>query len=104
MYGDWIMSHEIDAMVKLYPNIVTIMGDTAYDIDGNVVTYDTDAVAVETRKLEAKWKRYNLLLETDWWAVGDRTMTQAERDYRQALRDVPTQEGFPDNITWPTKP
>lgn len=24
--------------------------------------------------------------------------------YRQALLDVPQQAGFPDNITWPTKP
>lgn len=45
-----------------------------------------------------------LLAKTDWWAVADRTMTQAETDYRQALRDVPQQDGFPDNVTWPTKP
>ena len=25
-------------------------------------------------------------------------------DYRQALRDIPAQEGFPDTITWPIKP
>ena len=49
-------------------------------------------------------KRDRLLTETDWWAVSDRTMTQAETDYRQALRDVPQQEGFPTDITWPTKP
>ena len=24
--------------------------------------------------------------------------------YRQALRDIPAQPGFPENITWPTKP
>ena len=49
-------------------------------------------------------KRNNLLAETDWWAVSDRTMIQAEIDYRQALRDVPQQEMFPMEITWPTKP
>ena len=49
-------------------------------------------------------KRNTLLAETDWWATSDRTMTQAETDYRQALRDVPAQDGFPTNITWPTKP
>ena len=48
--------------------------------------------------------RDKLLAETDWWATSDRTMTQAETDYRQALRDVPSQAGFPDNVTWPTKP
>jgi len=53
---------------------------------------------------EAREKRNTLLAETDWWAVSDRTMTQAETDYRQALRDVPQQEGFPVTVTWPTKP
>ena len=48
--------------------------------------------------------RDKLLKETDWWATSDRTMTQAETDYRQALRDVPAQPGFPENITWPTEP
>jgi hypothetical protein len=51
-----------------------------------------------------RMERNALLAETDWWAVADRTMTQAETDYRQALRDVPAQAGFPDNVTWPTKP
>jgi hypothetical protein len=35
-------------------------------------------------------------------------MTDAKRtewtNYRQALLDVPEQDGYPDNITWPTKP
>lgn len=52
----------------------------------------------------ARQQRNTLLAETDWWAVADRTMTQAEIDYRQALRDVPAQAGFPENVTWPTKP
>ena len=48
--------------------------------------------------------RNNLLIETDWWAVSDRTMTADETAYRQALRDLPEQEGFPNNVTYPTKP
>lgn len=53
---------------------------------------------------EIRSERNILLAETDWWAVSDRTMTQAETDYRQALRDIPQQDGFPVDITWPTKP
>jgi len=53
---------------------------------------------------EVRTKRNILLAETDWWALSDHTMTQAEIDYRQALRDVTAQEGFPTEITWPTKP
>ena len=26
------------------------------------------------------------------------------RTYRQALRDVPAQSGFPTSVTWPTEP
>jgi len=53
---------------------------------------------------EARAVRDELIKETDWWSCSDRTMTQAEIDYRQALRDVPQQEMFPLEITWPTKP
>lgn len=49
-------------------------------------------------------KRDALLRETDWWGVSDRTMTAEEATYRQALRDVTTQAGFPTNVIWPTKP
>jgi len=54
---------------------------------------------------EMRLKRDELLAETDWWAVSDRVMTQAEIDYRQALRDLTDQDNFPNpDITWPTKP
>ena len=49
-------------------------------------------------------KRNTLLSETDVWALSDRTMTAEQTAYRQALRDITDQAGFPDNITWPTKP
>ena len=46
----------------------------------------------------------SLLAATDWTANSDVTMSDAMRVYRQALRDVPSQAGFPDNVTWPDKP
>ena len=56
-------------------------------------------------------ERNRLLTETDWMASQDRTMTQAEKDYRQELRDLPTtqtptlnEDGDTVGITWPTKP
>jgi hypothetical protein len=44
------------------------------------------------------------LAETDVWALSDRTMTAEQTAYRQALRDITDQAGFPTDITWPTKP
>ena len=52
---------------------------------------------------ETRQERNRLLAETDWWAVSDRTMTAEQTAYRQALRDITAQAGFPD-VTWPTKP
>ena len=53
---------------------------------------------------EARALRDSLLAATDWTANSDVTMSDAMREYRQALRDVPSQAGFPDDVTWPTKP
>jgi hypothetical protein len=53
---------------------------------------------------KARARRTELLQETDWCALNDVTMSTEMATYRQALRDVPAQEGFPHTITWPTKP
>jgi hypothetical protein len=52
---------------------------------------------------EARAKRDNLLAESDTYALADR-ITKAWTDYRKALRDIPTQQGFPENISWPPEP
>ena len=52
----------------------------------------------------ARAERNAKLAETDWIASSDITMSDAMTAYRQALRDVPAQSGFPSDITWPSKP
>ena len=56
-------------------------------------------------------ERDYLLKKSDWMALSDRTMTQAQIDYRQALRDLPEtadpqldEQGSLTNVTWPTEP
>lgn len=45
------------------------------------------------------------LRDSDWTQFGDATVdTAAWATYRQALRDVPAQPGFPLDVTWPTPP
>ena len=53
---------------------------------------------------QVRSQRDRLIAQTDWWATADRTMTAEQTAYRQALRDIPDQAGFPTDITWPTKP
>ena len=66
----------------------------------------TDA-APARRMVDLRQKRNALLAETDYMALGDVTMTDAWKTYRQALRDITTQTPTDDalsNITFPTKP
>ena len=52
-------------------------------------------------------KRNSLLAETDWWGASDNTMTDAQKKYRQDLRDLTTGLDTVDKVNavvWPTKP
>jgi hypothetical protein len=49
--------------------------------------------------------RNTKLSESDWTQVPDAPVDQAAwKTYRQALRDITSQQGFPHEVTWPTKP
>ena len=63
-----------------------------------------DAQNTATLSASERAKRDDLLKATDHFGLSDVTMSAEMTTYRQALRDVPQQEGFPSTITWPTKP
>ena len=54
--------------------------------------------------VDVRNQRNALLAETDYMALSDVTMSDDWTTYRQALRDIPAQDGFPASVTWPTKP
>ena len=64
---------------------------------------DPENVAAEVRA-----KRNELLAATDWTQLADSQLDEeaqaAMRAYRQALRDIPQQEGFPLSVEWPEEP
>ena len=72
----------------------------------NIVEKTPEEVAewLEQQGQIARSKRNSLLAETDYLALSDNNMTPEMSAYRQALRDITTQEGFPESISWPTKP
>jgi len=59
-----------------------------------------DADAAKAVRAERDQK----LKDTDWMGMSDVTMSADWATYRQALRDVPAQAGFPHTITWPAEP
>lgn len=64
---------------------------------------DTEALAAYIRS-----KRDALLAACDWTQMPDSPMDAETKAawaaYRQELRDVPQQEGFPETVTWPEEP
>lgn len=61
-------------------------------------SYDRAAV-------EVRGERDSKLRSCDWTQVSDAPVDQeAWAIYRQALRDIPSQEGFPTEVTWPVEP
>ena len=49
-------------------------------------------------------ERNRLIAETDWWASSDLTITDAQKKYRQDLRDITKTATSLDDVSWPTKP
>ena len=110
------MKHQ--AIFALYNNVVKVTGSgdgiVAHDINGNVVSWDATAVSnkevdllAEFRLTELRTERNRLLAETDWWDMSDTaTMTDAQKTYRQSLRDITkTYKSMDDDgFSWPTKP
>jgi len=70
---------------------------------------DMDAEAIAAKDAEqaksVRQQRGEKLKDSDWTQVADAPVDQAVwATYRQALRDVTTQAGFPWTIEWPTQP
>ena len=49
-------------------------------------------------------ERDDLLKASDWRVLPGAPDSDGWISYRQALRDVPQQLGFPFDVIWPTKP
>lgn len=103
------------ALIALRPN-------AAWELEGNTLdgltwhdeeqTRPTDAeILAKVAEFEAaepirqlREQRDRLIAETDWWVLPDRTATQAQLDYRQALRDITNTYSSLDDVVWPEKP
>jgi len=91
----------------------TAFVDGVYQADGkwytkySVAEMDADAiVAKDTEQAKAmREQRGEKLKDSDWTQVADAPVDKAVwATYRQALRDVTAQSGFPWTITWPDAP
>ena len=71
-----------------------------------------DAASTEitlSNPAELAWEKAKVLLrESDWSVLSDVPMLNEARQewiaYREELRNIRSQSGFPENIVWPIKP
>ena len=73
-----------------------------------IAIYLTDAEYDTVLAASARQKRDRLIAATDYLVTPDYPIESDRlakvKIYRQALRDIPEQSGFPRTITWPEKP
>ena len=109
------------AIIKLYPECIGVVdGVGAYGPGNKLIEVDETLVAEKILQLKneepmrlLREERNRKLVETDWWAAGDRidSMTDEQKNYRNQLRDLPStatpkldDNGQLTNVTWPKKP
>ena len=86
-----------------------VAGPVFTDIEGGETAAEQETAyraGVDAKVAESvRTERNKKLADTDWTQLADSTANAtAWGTYRQALRDLPTTEGFPHNVTWPTEP
>ena len=88
------------------------MGTGVYNnVDGKLVELtkaEVDAFPsvseAELRLRDLRTTRDAMLAKTDWWALSDLTMTDAQKKYRQDLRDITKTYKSLKDVKWPTEP
>ena len=102
------MANEKQVIHNLATNETTVVNftDEEQDVYDAKVTAWTNAAPAK-RMVDLRKQRDALLAETDYMALGDVTLSDAWKTYRQALRDItdttPSDDAL-SNITFPTKP
>lgn len=85
-------------------------GEKYIPLDNPEMLVDLEAIELETLEKQARFRRDSLLKEVVdsmnpmRWEAMTELQKDAWRAYRQALLDVPQQEGFPEDIIWPNIP
>ena len=69
---------------------------------------DQQEYLISILPIQIREKRNGLLVNCDWTQTLDSPLNAEQKTawttYRQALRDITTQSGFPTDVTWPSAP
>jgi hypothetical protein len=96
--GNWVWAWTIGPTFTEYTDEEGVT-HTAEEQEAAYVQRIDDEQATAVRS-----DRDKRLSETDWMALSDNTLSTEWATYRQSLRDITGQEGFPWDVTWPEVP
>lgn len=102
------------ANFNLYTNILENAPETTGDFVSKMTYYTDDGTlgfflaSAISSEVSIRQQRDILLRDSDWTQLADAPLTATKKGqwatYRQALRDITSQPGYPGNVTWPTAP
>jgi hypothetical protein len=93
---------ETQKLVSVQPYLEN---DEVYGVEVQPITEQEQQAKTNAKAAELRNQRNHLISASDWTQLADSPADKAAwATYRQALRDIPQQEGFPSNVTWPTPP
>jgi hypothetical protein len=79
-------------------------GGKAYTVKVESTTTEEQTALKNTEWENVRNQRNAKLKKTDWRASSDLTLSDAWKNYRNELRQIPQTQTDPYNITWPTEP
>jgi|TARA_R110002124_G_scaffold188919_2_gene356166 hypothetical protein len=82
---------------------------TPTEVAAHLASEAEAAIAIAANRIVTERNERNILLaESDWTRMDDNGLSVSDKEawatYRQALRNLPDQEGFPYEVTYPTRP
>ena len=81
-----------------------VEGGKAYNVRVENTTADEQTELINQKWIEIRELRNQILKDTDWRASSDLTLSNAWKNYRNDLRQIPQTQTDPYNIAWPTEP
>ena len=99
------------AVTDYTPDQLTAKSAVPYGYTWDIATMTAIQTATDEKiavrlATQARTKRDQLLTACDWTQTADQPESTKTKwqPYRQELRDITLQEGFPNNVIWPIKP
>ena len=117
-FDEWVLNGEptnAEEFAAMFRKVIGATSNGTAILSDNSTDWPEDLTwdAVETKLKELndaeplkflREERNRLIAETDWWASSDLTMTDAQKSYRQELRDITKEYSSLDDVKWPDKP